>query len=288
MTQDDRSVNLDKLKIIAPRKDFKQIDTEWTQAMIMPNVSSSFSRVSNGVVKHAEIKLGDIVPKPIQKSVKEYLRNNYDKEQLESINWLEGLTMFEAKQSNTLISGKAESICKFHPPDMLNPDKAVSKAALWDLFKNFPSYAKMYSEGEYWQVTEEELDFLIDAMNQGPLQVKQKYESLCNDDLDKIAELYEELLLEDKNPSESIENYFRTFYDTQVDELDQNSIEYKWKKVMNCVVAQSFWSMSMMIKWIERTNPSGNITRELLSIWLLDLDTRSCKNIPKLAPKYKS
>lgn len=287
MTHDDRNQNLKKLKIIAPRKDFKQIDTDCTQAMIMPNVSSSYSSVTDGVVKHVEIKLGDIVPKPIQRSVIDYLKNNYDEEQWEKVNWLKGLTIFEAKQTNTLMSGKAKSRCGFHPPDMLNPDKVVSKAALWELFKNFPSYAKMYSAGELCQVTDGELDFIIDSINQGALQVKQKYESLSNDDLDEVAQLYQEVLVQDEKPSESIENYFKTFFDIKIEDLERDSIEYKWKKVMDLVVAQSFWSASIMVKWIQRTD-SSNPNRELLSISFLDTDTRSCENLPKLAEKYRA
>jgi hypothetical protein len=94
----------------------------------MPNLSSFYSYSPDGDVKHIELKVGLIVERPIQKSVIEYLQNNYTDEQCESIRWLKGATRFSAKQASLIVKGKSKKYCSFNANDILNNDKEVVKS----------------------------------------------------------------------------------------------------------------------------------------------------------------
>ena len=64
----DRDAMIEEAKINYPLKTFQGVDTDLRYAIIMPNLSSEYCPSDKGKIKHVELKLGLVVPKPMQKS----------------------------------------------------------------------------------------------------------------------------------------------------------------------------------------------------------------------------
>lgn len=62
----DRNLMIEEARKNYPLKTFQGIDTKLREASVMPNLSSSFCDSENGEVKHVELKVGLITPKPVQ------------------------------------------------------------------------------------------------------------------------------------------------------------------------------------------------------------------------------
>ena len=77
----DRDAMIAEARINYPLKTFQGIDTNLRYASVMQNLSSIFTKSSKGIVKHIELKLGLIVPKPMQRSFCYHLRDTYTREQ---------------------------------------------------------------------------------------------------------------------------------------------------------------------------------------------------------------
>lgn len=96
-------------RIMYPTKTFQGIDKDLRFATVMENLSSSNSPCDDGVIKHAELKLGLIIPKPMQKSFIEYLKSTYTVEQCESTDYFKNRSRFTAKQATLVVTGKADN-----------------------------------------------------------------------------------------------------------------------------------------------------------------------------------
>lgn len=125
---------------------------------------------------------------------------------------------------------------------MLNPDKKVQIAALTELFTNFPAYAKVYHNEVQVDVKEEEIEYIVDQI-QDLLRIRKRYEELTMDDMDEVAAVYEKLIQEDPTPAQSIQSYFENYWEPK--ELEEGSIEQRWKRVMDFIV--STFSISRII-----------------------------------------
>lgn len=72
------------MKVIAPRKEFKDISVDDDGAAIctiMPNVFRASTDIKDGVIKQCELKFANIVPQPVQSSVMKFMKDNYTEEQ---------------------------------------------------------------------------------------------------------------------------------------------------------------------------------------------------------------
>lgn len=86
------------------------------------------------MVKHVELKLGQIVPKPVLGSFKSFLAKNYSAEQAESMRHFENVPIFTAKQMSIAYQGKSDVICNFKPFEVLTSDEQGLKENLREFF----------------------------------------------------------------------------------------------------------------------------------------------------------
>ena len=97
---------------------------------------------------------------------------------------------------------------------MTTGEKEAMKCCLGELFKNGSGYAKIFQGGEQFEIKDQDLVVIVDFLNQGILKQIEKYQSLDKSDLDEISELYQQIVVEDRNPKESILKYFESFNKT--------------------------------------------------------------------------
>lgn len=137
----------------------------------------------------------------------------------------------------------------------------------------------MFKEGNYCAATEGDLDAIVEFINNGVLDQIKRFEEVDMSDLDEVSDMYIEASMEDAEPAQSVLNYFKNFSLTPTTFLDKDSLEYKWKRVMDWVVAETIKDCSIMIKWKE-INEDGRIRPELIDLKLIDIDTKLCTKIP--------
>mmetsp|Transcript_24981 Transcript_24981/g.24714 ORF Transcript_24981/g.24714 Transcript_24981/m.24714 type:complete len:151 (+) Transcript_24981:319-771(+) len=107
--KEDRDKMIAEAHINYPLKTFQGIDTDLRYASVMANLGSRYSTSSKGVVKHVELKLGLIVPKPMQKSFTKHLNDTYSVEQLERTKWFRNKSRFNAKQASLKKQGRSDT-----------------------------------------------------------------------------------------------------------------------------------------------------------------------------------
>lgn len=270
---------IEEAKINYPLKTFQGVDTDLRYAIIMPNLSSEYCPSDKGKIKHVELKLGLVVPKPMQKSFLDHLEQTYSKEQCESVDWFKGKSRFTAKQASLVVDGKSTNVCNFNPYDVMSKDDEKIKASLDELFTNGSGYAKIFEEGKQYDITNSDMQHVIKFIKSGILDHIEKYQLVDQSDLDEITKLYQEVEAEDSDPKSHIMEYFESFMSHRTSDPDSkpedpDSIAYKWRRVLDWVVAETIKDSSMMIKWLE--TESGV---ELLGIQIIDTDTKLCTKI---------
>ena len=277
----DRDAMIAEARINYPLKTFQGIDTDLRYASIMQNLSSNFHTSTKGVVKHIELKLGLIVPKPIQSSFVEYLKETYSKEQCEKVKYFKNKSRFNAKQASLVLKGKSDTFWSFNPHIMTTGRKDAMVDTLEELFKNGSGYAKIFENGCQYEATDYDISTLVDFLNQGILKQIEKYQSLDMSDLDEITKLFQEVIVEDSNPKESIQNYFETFHERLNKKVsDPKLVESKWRRILNWIVSETVKDSSIMIRWVEYKE--NDIPVQVLdSIKIIDIDTKLCTKLPE-------
>lgn len=131
--EDARNKMIQEAKKNYPLKTFQGIDMDLKEAVVMPSLSSQYSSSEKGAVKHIELKLGLIVPKPHQHSFVEYVTKAYlnspsykeDKNLMSYINSnILGtpISRFVAKQVSLVVNKKQKKVCWFDPYALLTND----------------------------------------------------------------------------------------------------------------------------------------------------------------------
>ena len=148
-------------------------------------------------------------------------------------------------------------------------------------------------------MTEEDLNALIRFLDWGILEQIHKYQLVEQSELDEIERIYTEAINEDTSPKLSILKYFENFVDRQNNGywegvgMETETLEYKWKRVLDWVVAETIRDSSIMVKWVEypskqedeESASTGPLTVlkqdiELLDLKIIDIDTKLCTKIP--------
>lgn len=282
----DREKLKEQWRTSAPRKKFQGIDMELRHAIVSPNITSMYWEIPEGVVKHAELKIGNLVPSPMLQSTIDFLKDNYTEEEWEQVNWFEGVSTLCARQASIFVNGKVDRLCRFNPMELLSKNKDVRRTALFELFTNGGENAKIYQEGTEWEISDVDLDFLENVIAQGVLDARVKYESLNDNGFDEVAEMYDEVIAEDPHPSESMLKYFQNFFDVNLEDLEEDSIEYKWKWIMDLIVAESIKGSSIMIRWEQKLDGNNNVIQKLKEWKLIDLDTKKWTELKKKCKTY--
>lgn len=270
----DRDIMIAEAQINYPLKTFQGIDTDLRYACVMANLGSNYTVPSKGIVKHIELKLGLIVPKPMQSSFLKHLDETYSPDQCERMKWFKNKSRFNAKQANLKLRGKSDRFCSFNPHVMTSGEPEAMKSALQELFTNGTGYAKIFQGGEQYDITERDLEIIVEFLNQGLLKQIEKYQSLDESDLDEIADLYQQVITEDPDPKESIHRYFASFHSSEVEKSpDQKLVESQWKRVLDWIVSETVKDSSIMLRWVESTE-NDIPTHELDTIKIIDVDTK--------------
>ena len=219
------------------------------------------------------------------------------------MNSFENISLFTAKQMSILFQGKSDLIWKYNPLKIVNTDEISLKENLLELFRNGTGYAKIFKGGIQYDITNDDLDILINFLKSGAIDQIYKYQAIDSSDIDEINEVLQELIKIDENPYESIKCYFETFFEThfinEKDSIDHiTSNQEKWKQVMDWVVSETTKDSSLMIKWMDysesihispqlpnssssRANSDSHSTPlfDLIDVKLIDVDTKLCTKI---------
>ena len=165
-------------------KDQQRVDFNQRVAILTENLFSSNYPSAKGIMKHAEMKIGLAVRKPLNREIQDFINHNYTKEQIEQLDNLEELSRHQVKQVWYLVQGEVGEVDQYNPFDIVSKDESKVMKAVSQIFVSNDNNSRFFIEGMQTEISKDDCEILTQILLKSEiLQMVAKYQSSDNTDI---------------------------------------------------------------------------------------------------------